>query len=66
MESTPTAGYADQIDTTMLEPAQVVYTCGGCGKDVKIDKETGIRCSHCSHRIFYKKRERKCIQYQAR
>lgn len=48
------------------EPAVVTYTCGGCGKDVKIDKDSGIRCYHCSHRIFYKKRERKLLQYNAR
>jgi DNA-directed RNA polymerase I, II, and III subunit RPABC4 len=59
--------YNDEVDTTMNDPLQVVYICGGCGKDVKIiEQGTGIRCTHCAHRIFYKKRDRKCIQYQAR
>lgn len=42
------------------------YICGGCGKDAKLDKDAGIRCQHCGHRIFYKKRERKLLQYTAR
>lgn len=56
--------YNDEVDTTMNDPLQVVYICGGCGKDVRIiDQGMGIRCNHCAHRIFYKKRDRKCIQY---
>lgn len=38
----------------------------GCGKDNKLDKDSVIRCIHCGHRIFYKKRERKLLQYEAR
>ena len=43
-----------------------VYICGSCGKDVKVDKDSGIKCLHCGHRIFYKKRDRKLLQYDAR
>ncbi|TNV79777.1 hypothetical protein FGO68_gene16487 [Halteria grandinella] len=42
------------------------YICGSCGKNAKIDKDAGIRCQHCGYRIFYKKRERKMLQYNAR
>ena len=42
------------------------YICGGCGRTAKIDNSAGIRCQHCGHRIFYKKRERKMLQYNAR
>ena len=45
---------------------KTTYICGNCGKDAKFDKDTGIRCVHCGHRIFYKKRERKPLQYDAR
>ena len=37
-----------------------------CGKDNTLDKETVVRCTYCGHRIFYKKRERKLLQYEAR
>lgn len=49
----------DQIPRT-------AYICGGCGKDVKLDKDSNIRCMYCGHRIFYKKRDRKLLQYNAR
>jgi DNA-directed RNA polymerase subunit RPC12/RpoP len=33
----------------------------GCGKENKLDRDSVIRCIYCSHRIFYKKREKKII-----
>lgn len=45
---------------------KTTYICGNCGKDVYLDKLTGIVCQHCGHRIFYKKRDRKLLQYDAR
>lgn len=44
----------------------VHYVCGSCGKDNKLDENSVIRCHNCGHRIFYKKRERKLLQYEAR
>ena len=46
--------------------AKVHYVCGSCGKDNVLDENAVIRCSSCGHRIFYKKRERKLLQYEAR
>ena len=40
---------ADQVPKT-------TYICGSCGKDVKVDRDSGIKCLFCGHRIFYKKR----------
>jgi len=48
------------------EGPKTSYICGNCGKDAQFDKDSGIRCTHCGHRIFYKKRERKPLQYDAR
>lgn len=45
---------------------KVHYVCGSCGKDNVLDENAVIRCSSCGHRIFYKKRERKLLQYEAR
>jgi DNA-directed RNA polymerase subunit RPC12/RpoP len=39
----------------------VVYVCGKCGKDNKLDSEAVVKCLTCGGRIFYKKRERKLI-----
>ena len=58
------------------EKPKVSYNCGGmllddlyfvgCGKENKLDRDSVIRCMFCSHRIFYKKREKKILQYLAR
>ena len=57
---------------------KVQYVCGGkldfrflypfldCGKENTLDQKSVIRCIVCGHRIFYKKRERKLLQYEAR
>ena len=53
---------------------KVYYICGGkesffdhidCGKEQPLESQV-IRCCFCEHRIFYKKRERKLLQYEAR
>ncbi|CDW74081.1 dna-directed rna polymerases and iii subunit rpabc4-like [Stylonychia lemnae] len=56
----------NEEDMDSREKPKVTYICGGCGKDNKLDKDSVIRCTHCGHRIFYKKRERKLLQYEAR
>jgi DNA-directed RNA polymerase I, II, and III subunit RPABC4 len=45
---------------------KVHYICGSCGKDNTFDENSVIRCCFCQYRIFYKKRERKLLQYEAR
>ena len=45
---------------------KVHYVCGSCGKDNTFEKESVIKCYNCAHRIFYKKRDRKLLQYEAR
>jgi DNA-directed RNA polymerase subunit RPC12/RpoP len=71
-------GYGHAIgdeDLEGREKPKVAYICGGninliiwigCGKENKFDRDSVIRCMHCSHRIFYKKREKKILQYLAR
>lgn len=55
-----------QNQMALEQGPSTVYICGSCGKDVKVDKDSGIKCLHCGHRIFYKKRDRKLLQYDAR
>eukprot|EP00354_Favella_ehrenbergii_P011577 CAMPEP_0170467474 /NCGR_PEP_ID=MMETSP0123-20130129/11040_1 /TAXON_ID=182087 /ORGANISM="Favella ehrenbergii, Strain Fehren 1" /LENGTH=60 /DNA_ID=CAMNT_0010733851 /DNA_START=52 /DNA_END=234 /DNA_ORIENTATION=+ len=47
------------------ERPKVHYVCGDCGKDNQPDKDM-IRCIYCGYRIFYKKRDRALLQYEAR
>ncbi|TNV81032.1 hypothetical protein FGO68_gene14496 [Halteria grandinella] len=56
----------DDLEQTGRELPKVSYICGGCGREQKLDKDAVIRCMHCSHRIFYKRREKKLLQYLAR
>jgi DNA-directed RNA polymerase subunit RPC12/RpoP len=59
------AGMGGQQDYE--ERPAVLYVCGKCGKDHKLDHDTNvIKCPFCAGRIFYKKRERKLIQYESR
>ena len=44
----------------------VHYVCGSCGKDNVLSENNAIKCHNCAHRIFYKKRERRLLQYEAR
>ena len=46
-------------------PVRLTF-CIGCGKENALDRDSVIRCINCGHRIFYKKREKKTIQYLAR
>jgi len=57
-------GVMGEIEETSR--AKVHYVCGSCGKDNALDENSVIRCFNCGHRIFYKKRERKLLQYEAR
>jgi DNA-directed RNA polymerases I, II, and III subunit RPABC4 len=59
-------GAAQQDPNDEYGRPKVHYVCGSCGKDNTLDKEAVIRCYNCGHRIFYKKRERKLLQYEAR
>ncbi len=56
------AGRSPRFPTSVEVMRFVYLTSGiGCGKENKLDKDSVIRCIHCGHRIFYKKRERKMI-----
>lgn len=44
----------------------LIVCCVGCGKENKFDRDSVLRCLHCGHRIFYKKRDRAIMQYLAR
>ena len=53
----------------------VVYICGGkfldynpigCGNDIELKPKDNIVCKECNGRIFYKKRTKKMVQFEAR
>jgi len=42
------------------------YLCAECGVKVGINKGDPIRCKECGHRILYKQRTRRMVQFEAR
>lgn len=46
----------------------VIYICEQCktGTDIDMSKSQAPRCDKCGHKILFKKREKKVIQYIAR
>ncbi|KAI9227447.1 MAG: DNA-directed RNA polymerase I [Piptocephalis tieghemiana] len=44
----------------------MIYSCADCGADNEIKPREPIRCRECGHRIMYKKRTKRMIQFDAR
>lgn len=42
------------------------YECGDCAKRIFLKPQDPVRCQECGHRILYKPRTRRVIQYEAR
>ena len=40
--------------------------CGSCGDTVDMGKDDMVRCRSCGHRILYKTRLKRAVQYEAR
>eukprot|EP00450_Noctiluca_scintillans_P039365 CAMPEP_0194478618 /NCGR_PEP_ID=MMETSP0253-20130528/2004_1 /TAXON_ID=2966 /ORGANISM="Noctiluca scintillans" /LENGTH=65 /DNA_ID=CAMNT_0039317731 /DNA_START=66 /DNA_END=263 /DNA_ORIENTATION=+ len=43
----------------------VTYICGNCGCDVELKPTDAVRCRECGHRVLFKKRCAKPMQFQA-
>lgn len=44
----------------------VAYRCMECDTLVKLAKGDAIRCSGCGHRVLYKERTKRMVQFEAR
>ncbi|KAF8456071.1 DNA-directed RNA polymerases I, II, and III subunit RPABC4 [Kalaharituber pfeilii] len=42
------------------------YLCAECGAKVGINKGEHIRCKECGHRVLYKQRTKRMVQFEAR
>ncbi|KAG2013428.1 DNA-directed RNA polymerase core subunit rpc10 [Coprinopsis cinerea AmutBmut pab1-1] len=42
------------------------YLCADCGAKNEIKSREPIRCRECGHRIMYKKRTTRMVQFEAR
>jgi len=42
------------------------YLCASCASHVSLSKGEPVRCKECGHRVLYKERSRRIIQFEAR
>ena len=63
--------YSQNASTLITSPPladgpKITYRCGECGLPVQLVKGDSIRCTHCGHRVLYKERTGRMVQYEAR
>lgn len=44
----------------------VKYNCAQCATSFSLGKSDAIRCKECGHRVIYKSRTRRVVQFEAR
>ncbi|EAZ63596.1 DNA-directed RNA polymerases small subunit [Scheffersomyces stipitis CBS 6054] len=44
----------------------VRYNCAQCAASFSLSKNDAIRCKECGHRVIYKARTRRMVQFEAR
>ncbi|CCE82237.1 Piso0_001951 [Millerozyma farinosa CBS 7064] len=44
----------------------VKYNCAQCAASFTLSKSDAIRCKECGHRVIYKARTRRMVQFEAR
>ncbi|ORY13713.1 DNA directed RNA polymerase [Clohesyomyces aquaticus] len=44
----------------------VEYLCGDCDSVVALKRGEPIRCRNCGHRVLYKQRTNRMVQFEAR
>jgi len=50
----------------MPQRQEMEYLCADCGAKNEIKSREPIRCRECGHRIMYKKRTKRMVQFEAR
>ncbi|KAI8983092.1 DNA directed RNA polymerase [Pilobolus umbonatus] len=56
----------DYQGTPIRQPAAMTYICADCGQENQLKPREPIRCQDCGHRIMYKKRTKRMVQFEAR
>ncbi|KAF3030081.1 DNA-directed RNA polymerase core subunit rpc10 [Penicillium rubens] len=49
-----------------IDSPSVTYLCGECSARVPLKRGDQIRCKDCGHRVLYKERTKRMVQFQAR
>lgn len=56
----------DDPSSLLLGTTAVAYICGWCSRENEFKPTDELRCIKCGYRIFYKKKLREGMQYEAR
>ncbi|KAF2661448.1 hypothetical protein K491DRAFT_687583 [Lophiostoma macrostomum CBS 122681] len=63
----PHAQAAALLGIAVPDTAKAVeYTCGDCDATVSLKRGEPIRCRSCGHRVLYKQRTNRMVQFEAR
>ncbi|KAJ3359413.1 hypothetical protein AMAG_04572 [Allomyces macrogynus ATCC 38327] len=47
-------------------PPATAYLCAACGEETELKPKEPVRCKTCGHRVLYKKRTSRMVQFEAR
>ncbi|KNE71536.1 hypothetical protein AMAG_15750 [Allomyces macrogynus ATCC 38327] len=47
-------------------PPATAYLCAACGEETELKPKEPVRCKSCGHRVLYKKRTSRMVQFEAR
>ncbi|CAG8950434.1 hypothetical protein HYALB_00002891 [Hymenoscyphus albidus] len=61
----PTVAPSTTRDVAGDGPA-INYLCGDCNSKVPLKRGDPIRCKECGHRVLYKERTKRMVQFEAR
>ncbi|KAL6703252.1 DNA-directed RNA polymerase core subunit rpc10 [Coniothyrium glycines] len=62
----PTAQHTEATREVDANARTIVYKCGDCDGDVPLKRGEPIRCRNCGHRVLYKQRTNRMVQFEAR
>ncbi|KAK0489537.1 DNA directed RNA polymerase [Armillaria luteobubalina] len=62
--STASGGQSTYLPPLLVQDME--YLCADCGAKNEIKSREPIRCRECGHRIMYKKRTKRMVQFEAR
>ncbi|KAF2120816.1 DNA directed RNA polymerase [Lophiotrema nucula] len=60
------SGQQASAPVTAESGRSVEYTCGDCDASVQLKRGEPIRCRNCGHRVLYKQRTNRMVQFEAR
>ncbi|KAH6663864.1 DNA-directed RNA polymerases I, II, and III subunit RPABC4 [Tricladium varicosporioides] len=56
----------DNFGSGVGEGPAINYLCGDCNSKVPLKRGDPIRCKECGHRVLYKERTKRMVQFEAR